>query len=114
MKRYWIFKGLKFLAFATVAVLVFGFVVMLLWNWVVPAITGFESISFFQALALLALTRLLFGGFRGFGGGGRWRHRMRKRWEKMTPEERERFRGYCPAAASANPVSDDPTTRVQS
>jgi len=93
MKRYWIFKGLKFLAFAMAAVLVFGFVVMTLWNWVVPAVTGFESVSFFQALALLLLTRLLFGGFRGYWGGGQWRHRMRNRWAQMSPEERERFRG---------------------
>lgn len=72
-----------------------GEVVMLLWNWLAPALFGLREINFWQALGLLALCRILFGGF-GLGGGGhhRSRHRrqMEDRWEKMTPEERERFR----------------------
>lgn len=111
MKRFWIFKGVKFLGIAVLAVLVFGYVVMSLWNWVVPAVTGFESVSFGQALALLLLARILFGGFRGYGGGGHWRHRLRNRWEQMTPEEREQFRGSrqgCrPSATPPNPASED-------
>jgi len=97
MKRYWIFRGAKVLTIAAVTVIVFGYVVMSLWNWTVPAITGFHSVSFVQALALLVLSRILFGGFRGHGGGWHWRHRLRERWEQMTPEERERFRGFLAA-----------------
>jgi hypothetical protein len=92
MKRFWIFKGLRVLAIATLAVIVFGYVVMALWNWVVPAVTGFHSVSFVQALALLVLSRILFGGLRGHGGG--WRHRLRDRWERMTPEQREQFQSF--------------------
>ena len=92
MKRYWIFKGLGFLVLAVIALLVFGYVLMSLWNWVIPSVTGFHSVTFPQALALLVLSRILFGGFRGRGGGGYWRHRMRERWGTMTPEERERLR----------------------
>lgn len=82
-----------------------GEVVMLLWNWLAPALFGFREITFWQAIGLLALCRILFGGF-GFGGGGyrnsrrrmdgrireRIRERMDERWEHMTQEEREKFR----------------------
>ena len=82
-----------------------GTLVMLLWNWLAPELFGLRLITFWQALGLLALCRILFGGF-GLGGGGhrhsgrrmegrireRVRERMAERWEQMTPEERERFR----------------------
>lgn len=94
MKRFWIRKGLKLLVFLGVALGVLGYLVMALWNWVLPPVTGLHAISYAQALALLVLARLLFGSFRGRRTGGWfWRHRMRERWEQMTPEERERFRG---------------------
>ena len=93
MKRFWVLKGLKMLAFAALAVVLLGFVVMSLWNAVLPAVTGLHTISFLQALGLLVLSRILFGGLRGRGYGGRhWRARMQERWLHMTPEERERFR----------------------
>lgn len=93
MKRIWVLKGLKMLAFAALAVVLLGFVVMSLWNAVLPAATGLHTISFLQALGLLVLSRILFGGLRGRGYGGRhWRARMLERWQQMTPEERERFR----------------------
>ena len=58
----------------------------------VPEVTGFHSVTWLQAVALLALSRILFGGLNHHGGGWHWRHRMRERWQRMTPEERERFR----------------------
>src|SRR6267378_2020779 len=71
-----------------------GELVMHLWNWLAPALFGLRIITFWQALGLLALCRILFGGF-GLGGGGHrnnLRHRMAERWGKMTPEEREKYR----------------------
>jgi hypothetical protein len=69
-----------------------GEVVRLLWNWLMPSLFGWRELSFWQALGLLALCRILFGGI----GGGHQRHRFRSRWhgrlEPLTPEERERFR----------------------
>jgi hypothetical protein len=91
MKRYWIGQALKFVVIAAIAIGAFGYVVMSLWNWLVPSITGWHAIDFGQAVALLVLCRILFGGFRGHGRG-HWRMRMRERWDEMTPEERERFR----------------------
>ena len=71
-----------------------GWVVMSLWNWLTPALFGFRTITFWQALGLLALCRILFGGLGTHGGRPRYdfRKRMAERWEKMTPEERERYR----------------------
>jgi hypothetical protein len=94
MKGRWIAHGLKVLLVALVAVTAFSFVVMGLWNWLVPAVIGWKAIDFWQALGLLVLTRLLFGFRAGFGFGHRmhWRGRMAERWERMTPEEREKFR----------------------
>src|SRR5215472_3276250 len=78
---------------AVAFVTVFSFVVMQLWNWLGPALFGARMITFWQALGILVLSKILFGGFRGRPGyGGHWRRRMRDRWEQMTPEERERFR----------------------
>jgi len=76
------------------AIAVFGFLVMGLWNWLIPVLFGRPEITFWQAAGLLGLSRILLGGFRGPGGPPhwRWRRRMMERWEQMTPEEREKFR----------------------
>jgi len=70
-----------------------GEVVLHLWNWLLPPLFGWPEITFWKALGLLALCRILFGGF-GFHGSGRsnMRRRMEERCANMTPEERERFR----------------------
>jgi len=87
-------KAIKVLLCITVFALVAGFVVKGLWNALMPEIFGLHVLTFWQALGLLLLAKLLFGGFHRHSGGGRgvWRNRMRERWEKMTPEEREKFR----------------------
>ena len=93
MRRYRFLRILRFALFAIVAVTVVSFVVMSLWNVLMPGIFGVRAISFWQALGLLILSKLLFGGFRpSRGAGPLWRRRMMERWENMTPEERERFK----------------------
>jgi Ca2+/H+ antiporter, TMEM165/GDT1 family len=86
-------RGLKIGVIGLAAVGLFGFIVMSLWNWLAPAVLGLHAITFWQALGILILSKILFGGFRGGpGGGGRWKHRVNERWQQMTPEEREKFR----------------------
>ncbi len=70
-----------------------GEIVLLLWNWLLPPLFGWREITFWQALGLLALCRILFGG-SGWRGSMRSniRRRMEERCQSMTPEERERFR----------------------
>jgi hypothetical protein len=76
-----------------VFIFVGGTVVKLLWNWLLPPLFGWPQLNFWQALGILALCRILFGGI-GLHGGHRseLRRRMAERWEQMTPEERERCR----------------------
>jgi len=100
-KKKWIFLA----PLAVLAMLLFialgGEIVRLLWNWLLPPLFGWRQITFWQALAMLALCRILFGGWGGHGSSGpklrgrmshRMADRMAERWEAMTPEERERFR----------------------
>jgi hypothetical protein len=93
MKGRWLLRGVKIAAIVTAAVALFGFIVKGLWNGLMPSIFGWHSITFWQAVGLLLLSKILFGGgFRGRGRGNmHWRGRMGERWEKMSPEEREKF-----------------------
>ncbi len=70
-----------------------GEIVLHLWNWLLPPLFGWRQITFWQALGLLVLCRILFGGVSGRGmHRSNYRRRMAERWEHMTPEEREKFR----------------------
>jgi len=88
-----------------------GETVMLLWNWLAPALFGLKEVTFWQGLGLLALCRILFGGLGMSGGASRRsRRRMFERWEQMTPEERERFRqGLHGRAGRTSPLDSNQT-----
>ncbi len=94
MKRRFIF----FIPFMiAAAVLLFGGLVMWLWNNILPAVLGVGTLTFWQAVGLLVLCRILFGGFRGGRPGGRpgWSRRgpeWREKWMNMNEEERSKFR----------------------
>jgi hypothetical protein len=93
MRNIRIVRALKIVLLVVIACAVFGFIVMSLWNWLMPALFGWHPIGFWQALGIFVLSKILFGGFRGGWGHGRhWRRRMMERWEQMSPEEREKFR----------------------
>jgi hypothetical protein len=68
---------------------------MSLWNAILPAVIHVGVITFWQALGILLLSKILFGGFHGGGWRGgreRWKHGMKEKWTNMTPEEREKFK----------------------
>lgn len=72
----------------------FSVIVMLLWNWLMPVIFGLTAITFWQALGLFILSRILFGSFRNKRMGsrfGRGMSHLHRKWHKMTPEQREEF-----------------------
>jgi len=92
MRRYWLLRGLRFVVLAAVFLAALGFVVMSLWNWLIPALFNGPVIGFGEAVGLLVLSKILFGRFGARFGGGHWRRRMQERWAQMTPEEREKFR----------------------
>ena len=103
MRRKWFF-------IAPVAIVVLiaigGEIVMHLWNWLLPALFGWREVTFWQAVGLLALSRILFGGWGRHGGyRGGIRRRMAERWERMTPEERERFREGMRGRCGSGPAT---------
>jgi len=94
-KGRFIFIPLGIAAFLALA----GFVVMQLWNGLMPAIFHLGIITYWQALGLFILCKVLFGfgkggprgGFRG--GPGPWmKYKMEEKYRSMSPEERERFK----------------------
>jgi hypothetical protein len=84
-KRF--FFPLAFLA----AIAGFSLLVMLIWNAIVPDLFLLPEIGYVQAVLLLILARLLFGGspFRGHRYPS---HMMHDKIRQMSPEEREEFR----------------------
>lgn len=86
-------RAIKILLFILLVATALGFVVKGLWNALMPQLFGWHTLTFWQALGLLVLAKIFFGGFhRHSGGGPPWRNRMKQRLEQMSPEERERFR----------------------
>jgi hypothetical protein len=100
MRRKWLLIAPAAIVAIPLFIAIGGEVVMHLWNWLLPALFGWRMITLWQAIGLLALCRILFGhhGWRG-QGRSRFRGRMSQRWERMTPEDREKFRqgmrGFC-------------------
>ena len=80
------------------AALLFGFIVMMLWNAILPQVVNAAPLSYWQAVGLLVLSRILFGGFfRGgapFNPGRAWRggSPWRRKWTSMSDEDKTKLR----------------------
>jgi hypothetical protein len=117
MRWKWVFIVPAALLGIVLVTFIGGQAVRLLWNWLLPPLFGWREVTFWQALGLLVLCRILFGG-SGFHRPGRSNSGIRRRmadrmadrvadrWEHMSPEERERFRqrlrercGFDPAGS---------------
>ena len=62
-KKFWLRRAIFIpIAFAA-GVFIFGSVVMYLWNAILPAVIGVHTITFWQAIGILVLSKILFGGF---------------------------------------------------
>lgn len=96
---------------------------MLLWNAILPDVTGVEALGYWQGVGLLVLSRILFGGWRGGGkpggyankkyghrGGAHWR----EKWMNMSEEERlkmkQQWRERCKGRWS-DQVKERPSER---
>ncbi|MBM3416103.1 MAG: hypothetical protein FJY20_06575 [Bacteroidetes bacterium] len=80
------------------AIFVFGMVVMWLWNNALVPVLHVSTVTFWQALGILVLSKILFSSFSGGRGRDRhhsrlsWKERIWQKWDSMTPEEQEKFR----------------------
>jgi hypothetical protein len=102
MRKRWVLIPLLaagFLAFIALG----GAVVQQLWNWLLPAIFGVRELTFWQAIGLLALCRILFGGLGGRGSHYRTRKSPEDWWkaraERMRESDRSAADGERAAAA---------------
>ncbi|HEX9615410.1 MAG TPA: hypothetical protein VGA55_07875 [Bacteroidota bacterium] len=95
MKPWWLYKFSKILLVLVLASLVLGYVVMFLWNALIPDLFAGPVLSFWQAVGLLVLSHILLRGWGRMYYGGRshsWRKRFEEKLASMTPEEREKFK----------------------
>ncbi|HNE46951.1 MAG TPA: hypothetical protein PKK72_10890 [Chitinophagales bacterium] len=103
-KRKYVKYGIGFLFIAAAMVTLMGYATMYLWNWLIPEIFGGTTVTFWQAIGLIALGKLLTGfmswGPKSWGKhhmgykGQHWRAKMEAKLANMTPEEREKFKKY--------------------
>ena len=102
--KFIVFKVVKITAAVLFFGTLFGFGTMYLWNWLVPTLFHGPVVTFWQMIGLIALSKILFGGFKGgnkrWGGGkhemrGRWKQKMEERMANMTEEEKEKWKTRC-------------------
>ncbi|MGE5499622.1 MAG: hypothetical protein ACM3Q2_16205 [Syntrophothermus sp.] len=70
-RKWFLFKISMVILFAVL----FSFLVMLLWNWLMPEIFGLKTLSFLQAAGLLVLSKIIFSGFGRGHHGHHWHRR---------------------------------------
>jgi hypothetical protein len=126
--KHFFYKGrFVFIPLAVAAILsLISYVVMQLWNHLLPDIIHVSTINFWQAMGIFILSKILFGfGGKGPGrGGAPWmRRKMAEKFKNMTPEEREKFQaemtdrmcgrpGWARRDWSKSPSTENSTTNV--
>ena len=101
-KEFFVKKAIGIVIFVFAFIVGLSFAVMALWNNILVSVLHVSAITFWQALGIFGLAKILFGGFPGSrgrwggGGAGRWKQHMgegmKEKWMNMTPEEREKFK----------------------
>ena len=93
-----VLRGLKFFGFIILGAIaaagfafIFGYFVMLLWNWLMPELFGLITITFWQAAGIVLLARLIFGGFK-HGSGNPPKHSPRKKFFSHWKDENKKER----------------------
>ena len=87
-------KIVKWTVVCVLFVLLFGYITMMLWNWLIPHLFNGPTITFIQALGILLLSKILFGGWGGRCSNhqGHWKSKYYEKLSGMSPEDKERFK----------------------
>ena len=106
------FHPLKILFYVFVFIIfvsALGWVVMFLWNAILPDTIGVKPLTFWKAVGLLVLAKILFGGFgKGRARGGKSsRSHWRNKWKNMSTEEREQIKLKWKARCSKRNEKDE-------
>ena len=89
-------------------VFLFGWVLMLLWNWLMPAIFGLTQVTYWQAWGLLLLSMILFKGFN-FGSD----HSGSKSDRRRKKELRHYMESKCRAEEDENSLPEQHSNHVK-
>jgi hypothetical protein len=108
--KHWLIGGFVSLLLGILFIGALGIVVMFLWNWLIPSIFHAETIDLWQALGLLALSRILFANFGGSWwsshhhrceqcNGSGWHHKkqnlkqqLKAKFNTLSAEEKEQWK----------------------
>jgi hypothetical protein len=96
-KKFWIKKIIGFSLLGILAVALLGYTVMFLWNHVLVTVISVSVINFWQAMGILVLSKILFGGFNSRSRcsnckSGHWKNEMKEKWQGMSEEERDKIK----------------------
>jgi hypothetical protein len=100
MNRKWLLLPLIGIGAVVVIGYVGGTLVQWLWNWLMPELFGLRAVTFWQALGLLALCRILFGGLR-LGDDSKGKQVSREEGDRI----RQRMREHAEPVAGAAPTA---------
>jgi len=95
MKKKIIFIPIFFIGMAALII----WILMLLWNWLMPDIFALRLITFWESAGLLLMAKILFGGFHTGRKGwhnkshadGGWKQKFKRKWAGMSDEEKEKW-----------------------
>ena len=97
----WFYKAPLFLLLGGALILLLGYIVMLLWNALIPPLFHGPIVTFWQSTGILILLKILFHNhhFGQWPGRGwhpsyhkHWKHRFEARLASLSPEERQKFK----------------------
>ncbi len=94
-RNFWIIRAIFIPIAIAAGIFIFGSVVMILWNSLLPAVLGVSTITFWQAIGILVLSKILFGGFGCRHGHHRCHckdHEGHGKWMHLSPEEKEKMK----------------------
>jgi len=97
-------RKVGFILITTALVALVAAVVMILWNWLMPAIFDLTTITYIQATGLLLLSKILFSGIckRGSRPHHRfWKKRFLDKWEHLSDAEKEKYKRCFSPESSA-------------
>src|SRR6478609_7249043 len=86
------FRVIKGIIFFIIFIFLFGFISMSLWNALVPDLFHGPVITYWQALGLLLLGKIFFGGFHGHHRRGC--HDRHRHWHKEWGDDWKTYNGW--------------------
>lgn len=92
------FYGLMIASVIVVVAVVFAWVFLYLWNWLIPELFNGPVLTIWQALGLLILSKMIFGGFghhknkwhKHSGWGNKWKDRC----ANLSDEDRNKWKSH--------------------